>query len=233
MGREAAGSPALCKRSLSSSLGGGWVGWAILTTAKPGEDALWAGHDLDSSSGSWSLAEVLSVRKGTLGDRSRSNCPGGLTRRWMDRASEGTRAKFNATFREKTAPSSFQPSLALGMQLLGILSVQPRAQPLLSQLLGRQGPSLSVCSLLPRSVLHPHPRGRAWVPSSHVPGLPCPSHHLWLQIRSDWGRWGLSDITEGGGKQGGWRNYGMGAQEEEHSPSLHTCKHMPETGRTY
>lgn len=206
MGREAAGSPVLCKRSLSSSGGGG----AILTAAKPGEDALWAGHDLDSSSGSWSLAEVLSVRKGTLGDRSRSNCPGGLTRRWMDRASEGTRAKFNATFREKTAPSSLQPSLALGVRLLGILSVQPRAQPLLSQLLGRQGPSLSVCSPLPRSALHPHTRGRAWVPSSHVPGLPCPFHHLWLQIRSDWGRWGLSDITEGGGKQGGWRNYGIG-----------------------
>lgn len=44
----------------------------------------------------------------------------------MDRASEGTRAKFNATFREKTAPSSLQPSLAYRVQHQEI-SAQPLA----------------------------------------------------------------------------------------------------------
>lgn len=45
----------------------------------------------------------------------------------MDRASEGTRAKFNATFREKTAPSSLQPSLAYRVQRREISSAQPLA----------------------------------------------------------------------------------------------------------
>lgn len=96
------GTPVRCKRSLSSSQG------TILMATKLGKDVLWGrrGHDLYSSSVSWPLAEVLSVRKGTLGHRSESNCPGDLTR-WMDMVFEGTRAKFNATFREKTAPSSF------------------------------------------------------------------------------------------------------------------------------
>lgn len=102
----------MCKQSLSSSQG------TILMAAKLGKDALlgWKGHDLYSSSVSWPLAEVLSVRKGTLGcgSGSGSNCPGGLARRWVDRAFEGTRAKFNATFREKPAPSSLWPSLASG-----------------------------------------------------------------------------------------------------------------------
>lgn len=139
--------------------------------AKLGKDALWGwrGHDLYSSSVSWPLAEVLSVRKGTLGYGSGSNCPGGLAGRWMDRAFEGTRAKFNATFREKTAPSSLWPSLAFGVRLLRIFSVQPLAQSHLSLLLGGQGPSLSMYSSLPRSELHPHTRGEAWVPSSHGP----------------------------------------------------------------
>lgn len=75
------------------------------------------GRDLYSSSVSWPLAEVLSVRKGTLGYGSGSNCPGGLAGRWMDRAFQGTRAKFNATCREKTAPSSLWPSLAFGVRL--------------------------------------------------------------------------------------------------------------------
>lgn len=139
------GDPVLCKRSLSSSQG------TILMAAKLGKDALWGwrGHDLYSSSVSWPLAEVLSVRKGALGYRSGSNCPGGVAGRRMDRVSEGTRAKFNATFREKTAPPSLQPSLAFGVQLLGILSVQPLAQSHLSLRLGRQGPSLNIYLLLP------------------------------------------------------------------------------------
>lgn len=109
----AGGDPLLCKRSPSSSQG------TILMAAKLGKDALWGrrGHDLYSSSVSWPLAEVLSVRKGTLGCGDGCNCPGGLAKRWMDRAFEGTRAKFNATFREKTAPSSLQPSLAFGVRL--------------------------------------------------------------------------------------------------------------------
>ena len=82
----------------------------------------------------------------------------------MDRASEGTRAKFNATFREKTAPSSLQPSLAFGVRPLGIFSVQALAQSLLSPLLGRQEPSLSIYLSLPGSELHPHTGGEAWVP---------------------------------------------------------------------
>lgn len=124
--------PLLCKRSPSSSQG------TILMAAKLGKDALWArrGHDLYSSSVSWPLAEVLSVRKGTLGCGKGSNCPGGLARRWMDRAFKGTRAKFNATFKEETAPSSLQPSLAFRVQLRGIFSVQPLAQTPLSLLLG-------------------------------------------------------------------------------------------------
>lgn len=139
--------------------------------AKLGEDALLGqrGHDLYSSSVSWPLAEVLSVRKGTLGCRSGSNCPGGCTRRWVDRALKGTRAKFNATFREKTAPSSLQPSLAFGVRLLEILPMQPLAQSHLSSLLGRQGPSPSTYSSLSRSELLPHTGGEAWVPSSHGP----------------------------------------------------------------
>lgn len=52
----------MCKRSLSSPPG------TILMAARLGEDALGlrGGQDLCSSSVSWPLAEVLSVRKGTL-----------------------------------------------------------------------------------------------------------------------------------------------------------------------
>lgn len=173
--------------------------------AKLGKDALWEwrGHDLYSSSVSWPLAEVLSVRKGTLGYGSGSNCPGGLAGRWMDRALEGTRAKFNATFREKTAPSSLQPSLAFGVQLLGIFSVRPLAQSHLSPAAGREGrDEASACirrSLGQSFTLTPEGELGSRVVS--VPSLPCPSHHLWLQIRSDWGRWVLLDITEGGGTE--------------------------------
>lgn len=57
------GGPVLCKRSLSSPPG------TILMAARLGEDALGlgGGQDLYSSSVSWPLAEVLSLRKGTLG----------------------------------------------------------------------------------------------------------------------------------------------------------------------
>lgn len=67
----------------------------------------------------------------------------------MDRTSEGTRARFNATFREKTAPFSLWPSLASRMRLLGILSVQAPAQSHLSPYWeGRNQTSVSThCSL--------------------------------------------------------------------------------------
>lgn len=147
------GDLVLCKRSLSSSQG------TILMAAKLGKEHCGGrGHDLYSSSVSWPLAEVLSVRKGTLGYRSGSNCPGGLTRRWMDRAFKGTRAKFNATFREN-CPLLTPAQFGFRVQLLEILSVQPLAQSHLSPLLGRQGPSLSIYSSLLRSVSSSHWRG--------------------------------------------------------------------------
>lgn len=159
------GDPLLCKRSLSSSQG------TILMAAKLGKDALWGwrGHDLYSSSVSWPRAEVLSVRKGTLGygSGSGSNCPGGLARRWMDRAFEGTRAKFNATFREKTAPAPAQFGFWVAT-LRSLLSAAPSSTPL-SLLLGRQGPSHSICWMLLRSELYLHTGGEAWVPSSQSP----------------------------------------------------------------
>lgn len=102
--------------------------------AKLGKDALWEwrGHDLYSSSVSWPLAEVLSVRKGTLGygSGSGSNCPGGLTRRWMDRAFEGTRAKVNATFREKNCPLLTLAQFGFwGATLRNLLSAAPSSIP--------------------------------------------------------------------------------------------------------
>lgn len=184
-GAGGGGNPVLCKRSLSSSQG------TILMAAKLGKGALWEwrGHDLYSSSVSWPLAEVLSVRKGTLGCGSGSNCPGGLAGRWMDRALEGTRAKFNATFREKTAPSSLRPSLAFGVRLLGIFSVQPLAQSHLSPRPGRQGPSLSGYLSLPRSELHPHTGGEAGPESPR--SLVCPAPPTIFGFRSG--------VTGGGG----------------------------------
>lgn len=116
--------------------------------------------------------------------------------------------------------------------LLGIFSVQPLAQSHLSPRPGGQGPSLSVC-------IH-HSLGQSFILTlegklgsrvATVPSLPCPSHHLWLQIRSDWGQWVLLDITDSGAQ----RNYGFGgAEEEEHGPSLpthaNTC--LKHTGHT-
>lgn len=57
---------------------------------------------------------------------------------------------------------------------------------------------------------------------ARVPSLPCPSHHLWLQIRSDWGQWVLLDIMEGGGRQGAERNYGVGGHRRKNMVPLST-----------
>lgn len=60
-----------------------------------------------------------------------------------------------------------------------------------------------------------------------VPSLLCPSHHLWLQIRSDWGQWVLLDIMEGGGRRGAQRNYGTGGHRRKNTapPSTHMPTH--------
>lgn len=60
-----------------------------------------------------------------------------------------------------------------------------------------------------------------------VPSLPCPSHHLWLQIRSDWGQWVLLDMTEGGGRQGAQRTLGLGGHRRKNTvpPSPHMQTH--------
>lgn len=90
----------------------------------------------------------------------------------VDKALKGTRAKFNATFREKTAPSSLWPSLACGgMTFRNLFSAAPSSIPSLPDAGGAgQGPSLSVYSSLPRSELHPHTGGEAWVEGK--PGSP-------------------------------------------------------------
>lgn len=116
--------------------------------------------------------------------------------------------------------------------LLGIFSVQPLAQSHLSPRLGGQGPSLSVCihcSLGQSFILTPE--GKLGSRVATVPSLPCPSHHLWLQIRSDWGQWVLLDITDSGGTEELWVWGGTGGRTWSFPP--HTCKHMPETHRTY
>lgn len=175
-GPLAGGDPLLCKRSPSSSQG------TILMAAKLGKDALWArrGHDLYSSSVSWPLAEVLSVRKGTLGCGKGSNCPGGLARRWMDRAFEGTRAKFNATFREETAPSSSSPVWLLGCSFEESSQCSPELKPLSLLLGGKALASVSVVLL--RSELHPHWEGK---PGPEQPrSLVCPAPPTIFGFRS-------------------------------------------------
>lgn len=83
------------------------------------------GQDLYSSSVSWPLAEVLRVRKGHwvtgLGPTVQR-----LTKE-MDRASEGTRARCNATFEENTAlpiPAQFGFSGTF-QNLISAASTQP------------------------------------------------------------------------------------------------------------
>lgn len=168
------------------------------------------------------------MRKGKLGYGSGSNCPGGLARRWMDRASEGTRAKFNATFREKTAPSSLRPSLACGVQLLRIFSVRaPSSIPSLPAA-GKAGTKPQHLLVAPQIRTSSSPRRGSLGPGvATVPSLPCPSHHLWLQIRSDWGRWALLDITEGGGRRGHRRTVGSGGHRRRNTapPSTYMQTH--------
>lgn len=141
--RDPQGRPlVLCKRSPSSSRG------TILMAAKLGKDALWGwwGQDLYSSSVSWPLAEVLSTRKGTRGYRSGSNCTEAhLGHGWTGQLKgPGPDSMLHL---EKTVPFSLWPSLASGVQLPGILSVQPPAQS--HPLLRRQGakPVSTPCSL--------------------------------------------------------------------------------------
>lgn len=152
--------------------------------------------------------------------------------------SEGTRAKFNATFREKNCPLAHSgPVWLSGCNTENSSQCSSSSIPSLPTALkeGRGQNSVSIRSL-PRSKLHPHTGGEAWVPSRVAPGLglPCPSHLLWLQIRSDWGRWVLLDITEGGGRQGTEKLQGWEGTGGERSPSLHvhanTClKHIGHT----
>lgn len=110
------------------------------------------GQGLYSSSVSWPLAEVLRVRKGHwvkgLGPTVQSS-----PKRWMDRASEGTRARCNATFKENTAPPHSSPVWLL-RYIPGIYQCSAYSSPSLP-MLGRQGLSLSVHLLLPGPVSPP------------------------------------------------------------------------------
>lgn len=101
----------------------------------------------------------------------------------MDRASEGTRARFNATFREKTAPSSLRPSLASGVHLLEILSVQLPAQFHLSPCWKGRRPSLSIYLSFSPSKIPPQEGGRPASPT-HGQSLVCPAPPTIFGFRS-------------------------------------------------
>nr|KAF6374227.1 hypothetical protein mPipKuh1_009460 [Pipistrellus kuhlii] len=92
----------------------------------------------------------------------------------VDRASEGTRAKFNATLKKKLPPHC-SPVWLLGCNLEDSFSVQPLAQTPLPDASGSAAPQPRA----PSSWEGSRSRGAT------VPRPPCPSHHLWLQIRSD------------------------------------------------
>lgn len=101
----------------------------------------WRGHDLYSSSVSWPLAEVLSVRKGTLGYRSGSNCPGGVTRDgWTGRLKgPGPNSMLHL---ERNCPLLTPAQFGFGGAIFrNIISTAPSSTPSLP-LLGRQEPSL-------------------------------------------------------------------------------------------
>lgn len=102
----------------------------------------------------------------------------------MDRASEGTRARRNATFKESTAPSRSSPVWLL-RYIPGIVSVQCLLN-LISPHARKAGTEPQGPSVAPLTSASPHWR-RPGFPNKQALHCPCPSHHLWLHIRSDWG----------------------------------------------
>lgn len=91
----------------------------------------------------------------------------------MDRVFEGTRAKFNATFREKYCPLLTPAQSGFwGATSEESSQCSPKPKPVSPCCWeGRDLAPASVgCSfLLLRPELHPHAGGEAWVPSSHGP----------------------------------------------------------------
>lgn len=95
----------------------------------------------------------------------------------------------------KLSPSPyFNPVWLSGWQPVGISPVQPQAQcspvPCLP-MVGKEGRDQTpVPNGLSLDQCQPHTRGEAWGPRG-PPSLLGPFHHLWLQIRSDWGPGGV------------------------------------------
>lgn len=209
----------LCKRSPSSSQG------AILTAAKLGKGALWGGgQGLCSSSVLWPLAEVLRVRKGHwvtgLGPTMQR-----LTKE-MDRASEGTWARCNATFEENTAlPIPAQSGFSgTSQNLISAASTQPSLS-----CAGRAGTGAteSVCRS-PDQCSHLHGgRPASLTRGPHTaPALPT----IFGFISGVTGAVGTLGHDRRQRQTRGTENSGLGdtGGRTRSLPRI-TCKHMPET----
>lgn len=148
----------------------------------------------------------------------------------MDRASEGTRARRNATFKESTAPSHSSPVWLL-RYIPGIISVQRLLNPI-SPRARKAGTEPQGPSVAPLTSASPHWRRPGSLISRPytAPALPT----IFGFISGATGAVGTLRHDRRWRQTGAWRNSGTGGHRRKKwsLPPL-TCKHMPETQRTY